>query len=131
MEKVRRHLDRRGYRDIQIVAVRGGRSVDEARSHEWARTPAKSPSVEAVVRAYRRHGQEPQIAPTSAGSAPWHVFTKRPLQIPLLPVGLNHGGRAHSPDEYLVVEGNARVKGLAEFEKSFVTVMSEMAELAG
>ncbi len=131
LEKVRRHLDRRGYRDIQIVAVRGGRTVEEARSHEWARTPAKSPSVEAVVRAYRRHGQEPQIAPTSAGSAPWHVFTKRPLQIPLLPVGLNHGGRAHSPDEYLVVEGNARVKGLAEFEKSFVTVMSEMSELAG
>jgi hypothetical protein len=84
-----------------------------------------------VVRAYRRHGCETQIAPNSAGSTPWHVFTKRPLQIPLLPVGLNHGGRAHSPDEYLVVEGNARVKGLAEFEKSFVTVMSETSELAG
>ncbi len=131
LEKVRRHLDRRGYSDIQIVAVRGGRSVEEARSHEWARTSPKSPYVEAVVRAYRAHGHESQIAPTGAGSAPWHVFTKRPLQIPLLPVGLNHGGRAHSPDEYLVVEGNAHVKGLAEFEKSFVTVLNEMSGLAG
>lgn len=127
LERVRRHLDRRGFADIQIVAVRGGRSVDEARSHEWARTSPRSPFVEAVVRAYRRHGHEPHLAPTSGGSAPWHVFTKRPLQIPLIPVGLNHGGRAHSPDEYLVIEGNGQVKGLAEFEKSFVTVLSDLA----
>lgn len=129
LDKVRRHLDRRGFADIQIVAVRGGRSVGEARSHEWARTSPRSPFVEAVVRAYRSHGTTPQVAPTSAGSAPWHVFTKRPLQIPLIPVGLNHGGRAHSPDEYLVIEGNDQVKGLAEFEKSFVTVLHAMAGL--
>ena len=54
------------------------------------------------------------------------MFTKRPLQIPLVPVGLNHGGRAHSPDEYLVIEGNDHVGGLAEFEKSFVTALDEM-----
>lgn len=79
------------------------------------------------MRGCRKRGADPLIAPTSAGSAPWHVFTKRPLQIPLLPVGLNHGGRAHSPDEYLVIEGNDQVKGLAEFEKSFVAVLDEMA----
>ncbi|HLJ60697.1 MAG TPA: M20/M25/M40 family metallo-hydrolase [bacterium] len=127
LDKVRRHLDRRGYPDIQIVAVRGGRSVEDARSHEWARTSPTSPFVEALVRSCRQRGAEPLIAPTNAGSAPWHVFTKRPLQIPLLPVGLNHGGRAHSPDEYLVIEGNDQVKGLAEFEKSFVAALDEMA----
>ncbi|HYM71169.1 MAG TPA: hypothetical protein VEZ44_16345 [bacterium] len=37
LDKVRRHLDRRGYADIQIVAVRGGRLVEEAHGHEWAR----------------------------------------------------------------------------------------------
>jgi len=54
------------------------------------------------------------------------VFTKRPLQIPLVPVGLNHGGRAHSPDEYLVIEGNDQVNGLAAFEKSFVAALDAM-----
>ena len=127
LEKVRRHLDRHGYPDIKIVAVRGGRSVEEARSHEWARTSAKSAYVEAVIRSHRKHGHDPNIWPTSAGSAPWHVFTKHPLKIPLVPVGLNHGGRAHAPDEYLVVEGDENVKGLAEFEKSFVTVLDEMS----
>jgi hypothetical protein len=58
------------------------------------------------------------------------VFTKRPLQIPLVPVGLNHGGRAHSPDEYLVIDGNDQVHGLAEFEKSFVVALGEMAAVA-
>ncbi len=129
LAKVRRHLDDHSYSDIKIVAVRGGNSVDLARSHEWARTPANSPFVDAVVRAYRKHGQEPGIAPTSAGSAPWHVFTKRPLTIPCVPVGLNHGARAHAPDEYLVVEGNEYVKGLAEFEKSFVTILNEFATI--
>ncbi len=129
LQKIRRHLDKHGYSDIKIVAVRGGKSVDQARSHEWARTSAKSAFVEAAIRSYRQHGLEPGIAPTSAGSAPWHVFTKRPLKIPFLPVGLNHGGRAHAPDEYLVIEGDEYVKGLAEFEKSFVTVLHLMATL--
>ncbi len=128
LAKVRRHLDRRGYPDIKIVAVRG-KSVEEARSHEWARTSMKSPYVGAVIRAYRKRGYDPDIWPTGAGSAPWHVFTKRPLKIPLVPVGLNHGGRAHAPDEYLVVEGNGNVQGLAEFEKSFVTVLDEISTL--
>ncbi len=129
LEKVRRHLDRHGYSDIEIVAVRGGKSVGEARSHEWARTSAKSEFVQAVIRSYRRHGHDPNIWPTAGGSAPWHVFTKRPLSIPLVPIGLNHGGRAHSPDEYLVVEGNEHVIGLAEFEKSFVTALDELSML--
>lgn len=130
LHKVRRHLDTHGYPDIKIVAVRGGQSVDEARSHEWARTSVNSPFVAAVIRSYSQHGHDPIVWPTSAGSAPLHVFTKRPLQIPFIPVGLAHGGRAHAPDEYLVVEGNAQLKGLAEFEKSFVTVLDTMAGVA-
>lgn len=127
LHKVRRHLDAHGYADIQIVAVRGGKTVDEARSHEWARTSPRSKAIEAVVRGYGQHGLDPIIWPTGAGSAPWHVFTKRPLQIPFVPVGLNHGGRAHAPDEFLVLDGNEQVKGLAEFEKSFVTTLDELS----
>jgi acetylornithine deacetylase/succinyl-diaminopimelate desuccinylase-like protein len=127
LEKVQRHLNKQGYSDIRIVAVRGGKKVEEARSHEWARTPVKSEIVQAAIRSFKKHGHDPIIWPTSAGSAPWHVFTKRPLKIPLVPVGLNHGGRAHAPDEYLVIEGNEKVKGLAEFEKSFVTALDEIS----
>ncbi len=127
LKKVQQHLNKHGYSDIKIVEVRGGKTIEEARSHEWARTSAKSAIVQAAIRGVKKLGYDPIIWPTGAGSAPWHVFTKRPLKLPMAPVGLNHGGRAHSPDEYLVIEGNAQVKGLAEFEKSFVTTLDEIS----
>jgi len=120
LEKVQRHLKKHGYADIKIVAVRGGNRVEEAKSHEWARTSVKSEIVQAMIRSFKERGYDPIIWPTGLGSAPWHVFTKRTLKVPLVPVGLNHSGRAHLPHEYLVIEGNEHVKGLAEFEKSFV-----------
>jgi acetylornithine deacetylase/succinyl-diaminopimelate desuccinylase-like protein len=129
LEKTQRHLKKHGYADIKIVAVRGGNKVEDARSHEWARTSVKSEIVQAVIRSFKKHGYDPIIWPTGPGSAPWHVFTKRPLKVPLAPVGLNHGGRAHSPNEYLVIEGNEHVRGLSEFEKSFVTTLSEISNV--
>lgn len=129
LEKVRRHLDTHGYSDIKIVEVRGGKTVEEARSHEWARTSVKSDLVQAAIQSDKKQGYDPIVWPTGAGSAPWHVFTKRPLKLPMVPIGLNHGGRAHSPDEYLVIEGNEQVRGLAEFEKSFVIALDEMSRI--
>lgn len=38
------------------------------------------------------------------------------------------GGRAHSPDEYLVIEGNDKVAGLADAEKSFVDILYAYAK---
>jgi hypothetical protein len=41
---------------------------------------------------------------------------------------LGHGGHAHSPDEYLVIESNDRVAGLVEAEKSSVHILYVYAE---
>jgi hypothetical protein len=41
--------------------------------------------------------------------------------------GLGHGGRAHAPDEYLVVEDTEKIGGLATLEKSYVVILDNLA----
>jgi acetylornithine deacetylase/succinyl-diaminopimelate desuccinylase-like protein len=92
---LRRHLDAGGFDDVQI---------DLWQAYPWARTPWKSPVVQALVAAVRSQGIEPYAWPTLAGSAPMYLFSKV-LGMPFVMGGLGHGGRAHSPDEYATLEG--------------------------
>jgi DNA topoisomerase VI subunit B len=41
---------------------------------------------------------------------------------------LGHGGRAHSPDEYIVWEGNNKVLGYAQAVKSMTTFIKHYAK---
>jgi len=57
------------------------------------------------------------------------MFTKEPLRLPFISAGIGHGARAHAPDEYYVIEGNERVKGLADAEKFYVWLLSKYADV--
>lgn len=117
--KIRRHLDKRGYTDITV------RSLDP---YEWSKTSVKEPIVKAMIQAYRRLGYEPEIWPHNASSVPYHLFNRGPLHLPFCDGGLGHGGRAHAPDEYFVIEGNDKVAGLAGCEKSYVAILDGYAK---
>jgi len=117
--KIRKHLDKHGYTDIKI------RSLDP---YEWSKTSVKEPIVKAVIQAYRKLGYEPEIWPHHASSVPYHLFNRGPLHLPFCDGGLGHGGRAHSPDEYFVIEGNDKVAGLAGCEKSYVAILDDYAK---
>jgi acetylornithine deacetylase/succinyl-diaminopimelate desuccinylase-like protein len=112
--KIRRHLDKHGYTDILI------RPMDP---YDWAKTNVKEPIVQATIQAYRKLGFEPEIWPMAAWSVPYHLFNRKPLRLPFIDAGLGSGGRAHSPDEYFVIEGNDKVAGLAGCEKSHVVIL--------
>ena len=117
--KIRAHLDKHGYKDIKIRQLAG---------YEWSKTSIKEDIVQAVIRAYRRFGHEPaEIWPFIAGSTPDYLYTRGPLYLPSCRGGLGHGGRAHSPDEYFVIDGNEKVAGLADCEKSHVAILYEYA----
>ncbi len=88
--------------------------------YEWSKTSVKETIVQATIEAYRKLGYEPEIWPMTASSVPYYLFNRGPLNLPFINAGLGHGGRAHSPDEYLVIEGNDKVAGLAGCEKSDV-----------
>ncbi len=112
--KIRAHLDRRGYQDIEVRVLGKG---------EWSQTSPDAEIVRAIVRGLREHGVEPEVWPRNVGFFPAFLFTRPPLNLDFCIGGLGHGGRAHSPDEYLVIEGNAQVAGLAGMEKSYVSIL--------
>jgi acetylornithine deacetylase/succinyl-diaminopimelate desuccinylase-like protein len=107
IDKFKRHLARRGFEDIEIM-VRD--------NYTWSKTDAGEDIVDRMVGAYRRHGVEPEIWPMATWAAPYFVFS-RILRLPLVSGGLGHGGRQHSPDEYMTVEG------LRDFEKFVATFL--------
>jgi acetylornithine deacetylase/succinyl-diaminopimelate desuccinylase-like protein len=119
IQKIRRHLDKLGYTDIKI------RSLDP---YEWAKTSVHEPIVQAAIQAYQRLGHAPEIWPITASSVPYYLFNRGPLHLPFIDAGLGHGERAHSPDEYFVIDGNDRVEGLAGCEKSFAVILDTYAK---
>jgi acetylornithine deacetylase/succinyl-diaminopimelate desuccinylase-like protein len=119
VELIRKHLVARGFPDVKVRLVSG---------YPPAQTSVEAPLVKAVIGVFNKHGFTPSVPPRLAGSAPYYVFTDR-LRLPLVPAGLGHGGGAHAPDEYLVVEPRAgsRVAGLAAMEKFYVDVLYALA----
>ena len=85
------------------------------------------PASQAVITAYQSFGYEPEIWPHLAGSAPFCMFNREPLNLPFVMGGIGHGGRAHAADEYLVVEETGSIGGLATLEKSYVVILENLA----
>lgn len=119
--RIRRHLDKQGFKEVKIVELEEG--------YGWAKTSVKEPAVQAVIKAYREFGQEPEIWPHMAGSAPFCMFNREPLNLPFVIGGLGHGGRAHAPNEYLVVEEGGPTGGLRTLEKSFVVILDNLSKM--
>jgi len=118
MPLVRKHLDEHGYKDIKM------REVDTG--YDWCRCSVKEPVVQAMIRTLTKFREEPAVWPTSGGSVPFYAFN-RILKLPFTMGGLGHSDLAHSPNEFIVVEGNRKIAGMAEVEKSMVYFMDEFA----
>ena len=121
LAKLRRHLDVRGYADLNVRLMGGG---------EWSQTPPDAPIVQAAVAGLRDLGVEPEVWPRNVGFFPAYLFNRPPLNLPFCAAGLGHGGRAHSPDEYFVLDGNDHVVGLAGCEKSYAAMLFQFAARA-
>jgi acetylornithine deacetylase/succinyl-diaminopimelate desuccinylase-like protein len=113
---IRNHLDRNGYNDIQLRVLDKG--------YNWSKVSVREDVVQAMIRTCRNFGYEPEIWPHLAGSAPFYLFSSI-LNIPYVMGALGHGARAHSPDEYIVYEGNDTVLGLDGAQKSMIMFLDE------
>ena len=122
--KIRKHLDEHGYGDIKL-SMRNDKP-----DGNWWRTDPNSDLVKAVVQTYKSFDIEPEIWPLMGGFAPFYLFTSKPLNLPLVLAGLGHGGNAHAPDEYFVIDGTEKVKGLSDCEKSYVAMLYNYAKIA-
>lgn len=119
--KLRAHLKKRGFGDIQVI-VSGG--YDPTETAEDARI------IRAQQAVYARYGASATLTPRLAGSWPGSVFTQPPVAIPAGQFGLGHGGGAHAPNEYFVIDSsNPKVQGLVGATMGFVDFLYEMAEI--
>jgi acetylornithine deacetylase/succinyl-diaminopimelate desuccinylase-like protein len=119
LELLKAHLAKHGFGDIE-VSLTGGYDPTE--------TDPDSKLVQAMVATYRKSGLDPLIWPRLAGSWPGVTFTGEPLKLPAGIFGLGHGGGAHAPDEYYVIEAsNPKVAGLDGAVKSYVDFLYSLA----
>ena len=119
LDRLKRHLAKRGYGDIEVNMTGG---------YDPTSTPADAALIRAQIAVYRCHGIEPLIWPRNAGSWPGFVFTAPPLRLPAGHFGLGHGGGAHAPDEYYVLDSaNPQLEGYDGAALSFAEYLFEMA----
>jgi acetylornithine deacetylase/succinyl-diaminopimelate desuccinylase-like protein len=121
LPKLRAHLERRGFGDIE-VNMSGGYDPTE--------TAEDSSVIRAQQAIFTRNNIPYSLFPRNAGSWPGFVFTGDPLRKPAGQFGLGHGGGAHAPDEYMIIESrNAAVAGLREATMGYVDFLYEMATI--
>lgn len=126
--KIRVHLDEKGYKDVKLRKVDG---------YPWALVSHKTAIAEAAYAVFEQFKVKYAIYPPVASTQKFHpawpayVFANKPLGLPIIGAALGHGARAHSPNEYYVIEGTngryGRVYGLAGAEKSLATILYNYA----
>ena len=116
---LQKHLARKGFSDID-VRMSGG--------YDPTSTPADAALIRAQLAVYRSSKIEPILWPRNAGFWPGYIFTGDPLRLPAGHFGLGHGGGAHAPDEYYVIDStNPKVQGYDGAVRSFVEYLDELA----
>jgi len=119
LDLIKKHLAARGFGDIEVTMTGG---------YDPTETPADSRLVKGMMEAYRTAGLDPVLWPRLAGSWPGVTFTGPPLKLPAGQYGLGHGGGAHAPDEYWLIESaNPKVAGMDGAVRSFVYLFYALA----
>jgi len=92
LDLLRKHLDRRGFDDIEIIPLSG--------EHPAKSSPDASIVRAAVEAARVVYGQDPVVYPSAAGSGPMYPLSQA-LGIPVVSgVGVGHAqSRIHAPNE--------------------------------
>jgi acetylornithine deacetylase/succinyl-diaminopimelate desuccinylase-like protein len=119
LELVKKHLAKHGFADLEVNMTGG---------YDPTSTAADSKLIKAMVATYRHAGLDPLLWPRLAGSWPGVTFTGAPLGLPAGQFGLGHGGGAHAPDEFWLVESsNPKVAGMDGAVKSYVDFFFSLA----
>jgi acetylornithine deacetylase/succinyl-diaminopimelate desuccinylase-like protein len=118
---LRAHLDRRGFDDIAI-------DVYAAFAH--SQTSASDPAIQSVLDTLKAWDVKAQVWPIQAGGGPWTVVPNG-FGVPCIRGGVIGGGGGGVTNEYLVIDGDGRVAGLADTEKFHADLLYAYARSAG
>ena len=140
LAKIRAHLDKHGYKDVQVRLIG---------DQPWSTMDFDTDVAHSVEMMFDKFGI-PWNAPLSktstmdamdtngGGAWPGYLFTNGKQGDPgTVPLGLQiaggsagYGGRAHAANEYWVIEGAGKVYGMAGAEKSIVDELYNYANMA-
>jgi len=122
LAKLKAHLAKRGFGDIEVNMTGG---------YDPTSTPPDSLPVRVETAIYKRHDIDPIVWPRNAGSWPGYIFTGEPLNLPAIQFGFGHGGGAHAPDEYYLVESkNPMIQGIDGAVRGHVEFLYEFASMS-
>jgi acetylornithine deacetylase/succinyl-diaminopimelate desuccinylase-like protein len=110
---LRRHLDKHGFSDIDI-------EVYAAFGHN--QTPISDPGVQATLQTLQDWNAKASVWPIQAGGGPWTAVPNA-FGVPCLRGGTIGGGGRGNADEYMIIEGDDKVAGLADVEKYLVDLV--------
>jgi acetylornithine deacetylase/succinyl-diaminopimelate desuccinylase-like protein len=121
LAKLRAHLAKRGFGDIEIKTAGGSNPTQ---------TPESSPMIQAAKTAYLKMGVQPAINLRNPTSGPGYLFTDPPLRLGWGDIGLGHGARFHAPNEYYVIESTKPgLQGLDGATLSFAEYLFALAAI--
>ena len=115
---LRRHLDKRGFSDIEM-------EVFAAFAH--SQTSLSDPGVQSVLRTLEDRQVQRVIWPIQGGGGPWTVVPNT-FGVPCIRGGVIGGGGRGNVDEYMVIEGDGKVAGLADVEKYLVDMLDNYVQ---
>ena len=115
---VQRHLDENGFGDIKVTVFA---------SFSHSQTSVSEPAVQATLQTIEQWGYEPVVWPIEAGGGPWTAVPNA-LNVPCVRGGVIGGGGRSPIDEYIIIEGDEKMAGLAEMEKYLVDLIYAVAE---
>ena len=119
--KLKAHLAKRGYGDIEVV-VSGGYSPNQTDEHAGL--------IKAEQATLNAAGIANSLSARSAGSWPGVVFTGAPLNLPAAQFGVGRGGGAHAPNEWFLIDSNnPKVAGIAEQSKIYADFLYQVAAI--
>ena len=122
LAKLKAHLEKRGFGDIEVNMTGG---------YDPTSTDPNSMPVRVETAVYKRNGIDPIVWPRNAGSWPGYVFTGEPLKLPAVQFGFGHGGGAHAPDEYYLIESkNPKIQGIDGAVRGHVEFLYEFASMS-
>ena len=122
--KLRAHLDKHGYEDVEINVVG---------DVPWAKMDDNNELAMAVREMRETFGAgnpEPILEePILGGYWPAYLFAGDVYDIPIADGYVGGGGGSHAANEYFIVEGAGNTYGMAGMEKSIATAIYEYAGL--
>ena len=94
--KVRKHLDRKGFENVELNLISGVHPFRTDMSSKWAQM--------AIQTSQQTYGKPAVVYPTMAGSGPMYDFGEV-LGIPITSAGIDHPShKIHAPNENITVE---------------------------